>query len=111
MGVPGSGFVNRSLWNDCAGDMLPLPGWGVEGLCMPLLGVSEPDGTSRACDPDCCSCCCSLFTCSSFWEASIFACCLLFWRICCWIWKKEAIMWLIKKECNCHRERLLALLR
>lgn len=42
-GVLGGCFVNRSLWNDCAGDILPLPGWGVKGLCIPLLGVSEPD--------------------------------------------------------------------
>lgn len=43
VGVLGSGFGNRSLWNDWAGDRLPFPACGVRGLWIPLLGVSEPD--------------------------------------------------------------------
>ena len=77
MGALGSGFVNRSLWNDWAGDRPPLPGCGVRGLWTPLLGVSGPDWPSAGGAPSCC-CCCSLFTCSSFCVASILACCLLF---------------------------------
>lgn len=57
------------------------------GLRLPESGDS---GWGSRCTCLCCCCCCcccrwscSFFTCSSFWVASILACCLFFWRICC----------------------------